>query len=106
MSDIISRQAVIDRFNQFVEACKEEHTGRVLFTIDDAKYAFIKTVESVESAHGEWVKWTETKEDDTGVTYIPHWKCSVCDTEYDPYFANGINYCPNCGAKMYKEAEE
>ena len=46
--DLISRQATIDKFNQFIEKCKEEHTGRVVFTIDDAKYAFIKAVESVE----------------------------------------------------------
>ena len=47
-SDLISRQATIDKFNQFIEKCKEEHTGRVVFTIDDAKYAFIKVVESVK----------------------------------------------------------
>lgn len=49
---------------------------------------------------GEWIKWTEYIEDDLGVTTIPHWKCSMCDTEYDPYTAVRMHYCPNCGAKM------
>ena len=50
--------------------------------------------------NGKWIKWTEYVEDDLGTTTIPHWKCSMCDTEYDPYIAVRMNYCPNCGCRM------
>lgn len=53
-----------------------------------------------EPKRGEWIKWAEYVEDDLGVTTIPHWKCSICDTEYDPYTAVRMHYCSNCGAKM------
>lgn len=71
----------------------------------------LKTIGIIDSlpitkpVYGEWIKWTEIEEDDTGVTYIPHWKCSICNTEYDPYFANRINHCPNCGADMRGDTE-
>ena len=32
------------------------------------------------------------------------WYCSVC--EYEPIVFMDSNYCPNCGAKMDKEAGE
>lgn len=43
---------------------------------------------------GEWLNVTDSY----------HWygKCSVCGEEFvvDAYYAGGMNYCPNCGAKM------
>ncbi len=43
---------------------------------------------------GEWLNVTDS--------YIWYGKCSVCGEEFvvDAYYAGGMNYCPNCGAKM------
>ena len=53
------------------------------------------TVDTVEVVHGRWI-WTVTGEED----YEQYYRCSKCnDHMYSEY-----NYCPNCGAKMDKEA--
>ena len=51
---------------------------------------------------GKWIKYHKVKEDSKGVEYVPHWECSHCHTGYDPFYANTVNFCPNCGAKMDK----
>ncbi len=54
--------------------------------------------QALEPKLGEWLNVTDSY----------HWygKCSVCGEEFvvDAYYAGGMNYCPNCGAKM--EAQE
>ena len=50
--------------------------------------------QALEPKRGEWLNVTDSY----------HWygKCSVCGEEFvvDAYYAGGMNYCPNCGAKM------
>lgn len=49
---------------------------------------------------GEWLNVTDS--------YSWYGKCSVCGEEFvvDAYYAGGMNYCPNCGAKMDGEVKE
>lgn len=58
------------------------------------------TVNAVPVRHGRWIKWFETIVDFMGEAHEPHYRCSECGRGYDPYNANRMNYCPNCGAKM------
>ena len=58
------------------------------------------TVDAVRVRHGHWVRWYEEAFDSFGVAYVPHCKCSECGREYDPYAANHMNYCFECGAKI------
>lgn len=55
------------------------------------------TVDAVEVVHGLWIE----QEDGWGDTY---YDCSVCGNSWTTIdgtpFQNGMNYCPNCGAKM------
>lgn len=60
------------------------------------------TIDAVPIKHGHWVRWHEEVYDSFGVAYVPHCKCSECGMGFDPYIANYINYCSNCGAKMDK----
>lgn len=58
------------------------------------------TVDAVEVAHGRWfpVKYNEYSFGGQHRT-VWHLKCSSCNhiAYKQPY---GLNYCPNCGAKM------
>lgn len=49
---------------------------------------------------GKWIRWHEKVEKDGCTETILHCKCSECNTEYDPYSSQFINYCPICGARM------
>ena len=60
----------------------------------------LPTVDAAPVRHGHWVKWYEEVCDSFGVAYVPHCKCSECGREYDPYDANHMNYCFECGAKI------
>ena len=57
-----------------------------------------KAVNAVPVAHGRWI-------DENPDLYLnPRMRCSVCEQVEMPLV--GWNYCPNCGAKMDKEASK
>lgn len=69
--------------------------------IDFFSYDEKKAVEyfiSLSENKGEWIRWYEVIENETGTTHIPHCKCSKCEVEQDPYRSRFINFCPNCGS--------
>lgn len=59
-----------------------------------------------ERKTGKWIRWYETKEDETGTEYIPHCRCSECGTEYDPHSSKFVSFCNVCGAKMEEGEQE
>jgi membrane protease subunit (stomatin/prohibitin family) len=85
-NDLISRSALL----------KEMRTsGRAAYMIVQEAPA----VEAVPVRHGRWVS-----------RYAKHWKgkdeCGECGFhEKDHRDLSHMKYCPNCGAKMNKEAE-
>lgn len=81
----------------FYEA--NEHSNEAYTETKDMLKA-LPTVDAVPERHGHWVKWFETIVDFMGVANVPHCKCSECGREYDPYDANHMNYCSNCGVKL------
>ena len=46
------------------------------------------TIDAVPVRHGHWGKGHEMM------------TCTNCCEQFDLYFKNDFNYCPNCGAKM------
>lgn len=57
------------------------------------------TVDDVPVVRGEWKCIDEENE---------AWECSVCGKVWCLYgtpIDNGMNYCPNCGARMVKDNE-
>ena len=53
-----------------------------------------------ERKKGKWIRWYETKENETGTIYIPHCKCSECNTEHNPVRSKSVSFCDVCGAEM------
>ena len=97
MSDLISRQAVLDKFKSLCDVCGEgEKYDGVMCrccSLDDG----ICIVEDMPSAeperkHGEWIK---EKENDV----LCH--CSTCGYKVVSALSNLFyNFCPHCGADM------
>ena len=91
MSDLISRQSVLDRAIT-IPIAKILPQDKVIFR----KAVFVDDIEKIPSAQqkGEWVT-------EDGYWY----RCSVCNESClqwgDESFALS-NFCPNCGAKMRK----
>ena len=107
-------EAKVQAIDMAIEALSADTVSREFY--EDAVKANIRIViknrelkaqiESADRPSGEWIRWVVNIEDETGVSYIPHAKCSNCGTEQDSYATQFINFCPYCGAYMAKENEE
>lgn len=92
MDDMISRQALMKEFSDFVRASNNSDFARTP-TWNDA----VSLVESMPSAQperktGRWLYDEERCA--TGIYAI----CSACDESI--YQTGNFRYCPNCGARM------
>lgn len=90
MSDLISRQKAIKKFEEYVGLSKVSC---------DAHHMILSILRSLPSAEPEWKTghWIDTD------NYYQRWKCSECGChtrDAEP------NYCPNCGAKMEMRNDE
>lgn len=105
MSDLISRQAVIDRINRLIEVEKKQGT-------DDWGYGQ-ERVNSYESmlhmVESEYLYPSVEPERKPGkwVHMVGWWECNQCHAEYTdmPTCMGKVvyEYCPMCGAKMEVE---
>lgn len=92
-NDLISRTAAM---NLFIEKPPEYyHTSYIVGELN-----CLPSVDAVPVVHGRWMtyddRWIDT-----------HYQCSECGYEWfledgNP-IDNGMNFCPNCGAKMDEE---
>lgn len=102
--DTISKQAVLRILNRYLSNGFRDYNGDWNEpTIDADAINEIKAlpiIGAIQIKHGHWVRWHEEVYDSFGVAYVPHCKCSECGMEFDPYIANYMNYCSNCGIKM------
>ena len=105
--DLISRSALKRKFRNVNEGMFQ--LSRVYELIDNAPtvdttfrevVAYECGQKSVERPHGKWIKHIDNlyPEDSTE-------ECPFCHEE-QRLVGNDDNFCPNCGAKMTKEAEE
>ena len=98
-----------DRAKQFVcghcnEVCSEEPCE----SSDCDWMAFIDKEPAADVAEVRHGRWTIAEDDYYGLNIV---KCSVCHEEWcfeerDDVFDLNYHYCPNCGAKMDKEATD
>ena len=56
--------------------------------VDAKQIADSPTIDAVPVRHGRWYEGHEMM------------TCTNCCEQFDLYFKNDFNYCPNCGAKM------
>ena len=100
MSDYISREDLIERLKKAKNSIPEVNPMMMNGCLCGLERAIMETisissVDVVEQKHGSWWK----TEDELGEA----WMCSGCLEEFfseDPDFPKGINFCPNCGARM------
>ena len=100
MSDYVTKDAVQRVITN--SAAKLYMTGQISKEESPKLVAYILSavekmpgVDVVEQKHGSWWK----TEDELGEALM----CSECLEEFfseDPDFPRGVNYCPNCGARM------
>ena len=113
MSDLISRQAVIDRINKLIEVEKKQGTDDWGYGRErvNAYEAMLHMVESEylhpsvepERKPGEWLIVEENAEWFEGIkgTVI---KCRDCHFIHTiPHNAEMYNFCPKCGRRMKVE---
>ena len=103
MSDLISRQDVLDVFRNLafdhIFQCGEYYgEDERQLTIINAEKA-IDVIESLPSAEseqktGKWIEWQAPNGIDCGI------ECSECGYKANTYPGYGSAYCPTCGAKM------
>ena len=108
MSDLISRQYVLDKFKALCDACgKGDKYNGVMCRccyLDDG----ICIVEDAPSAEperktGEWLEKTALSNADYPIDEWQSAKCSVCGKYHTTpymYSFNDYPYCPNCGSEM------
>ena len=115
VSDLISRQAVIDSFEAYAEMLRIVLDNTDIVGNERKKFAwgleliesFISDMKELPSAEperkkGKWIKiepqkkgkWMEIK-------YAFRHKCSNC--EWINNADSGYNFCPNCGADMKRK---
>lgn len=97
MSDLISRQAVLDELEKWdwQDLYLPIHFKQIL---DD--------VPSVENK-GEWIFYDEEFYPQCRFASVVHHRireCSICHHKIVDYVKN-MNFCPNCGADMRGKAE-
>ena len=99
MDDLISREAVLKAVNAYDY---RGFTVEMVKTITDGCAIEIKKLPAVDAEpvrYGRWIKRGY-------VCGESEWKCSACgETEWRGS-TYGLNFCPNCGAKMDKERED
>ena len=90
MSDLISRQDAIKQFCEF--GTDMERQGKTMITMVDAKYAFIKVIESLPSAEktGSWIRTKNPLGEEITI-------CSKCGTIIKQGY---LDYCAKCGCRM------
>ena len=99
MSDLISRQGLIELVNNYCKLCiytaKERKSVCKACNVNDIKLMICDFPSAEKTGH-----WVHGERLPSARTYC---KCSNCFTEIESdmfAFDFDMNFCPNCGAKM------
>ena len=107
MSDLIKREdaikAVEQRYQDILKIFKRKvKDGEKAIVLD--MIGCIKTLPSADRPQGEWIDAEIPLE--SGDT-LPIQVCNLCKTFYPlVYTGGGHRFCPNCGARMLKGADD
>ena len=94
-TDCISRQSAIDALKRKQDDGKGDLSRFYNTIIQHDIEAIMQLPPADEPKH--WIQKMHTKEISGAVCYIPKWHCPNCDLEYDPAFAQRVNFCYACG---------
>ena len=94
-TDAVSREAVLDEFDKWVNSREKYYEHPVEF----ARSFMSLPLVTPERPKGEWVKYSIPRCGEQ------HYKCSHCDEYvnfglYGDFYTKDFIYCPHCGADM------
>ena len=101
MKEYIERAVAVKKFENYRRDCEEENDERAAQIFEDciSELMAIPAADVAEVRHGRWILEREPD----GTPYCFH--CSVCDNDFHHIgIMTATDYCPNCGARMDKEA--
>ena len=106
----MNREEAINRFKEIRQSFSISIAQSKFYPskdiLDELCNMAISALSTKTNDKGEWIRWFVEIEDETGVLYIPHAKCSNCGSEQDAYTTQFINFCPYCGARMKSEVKD
>ena len=93
MDDLISRKALLEELDKWINPCvnydKSDFLSGIATAISEVETA--PTVDAAPVVHGRWEPF--------GGKYYSRKKCSCCGWDGQEWI-KFYNFCPNCGAKM------
>lgn len=97
MKEYIERAAAVKKFENYRRDCEEENDERAAQIFEDcvSELMALPAADVAEVRHG---KFNFLQED---MVWCYCGVCSVCRN-----YVQAWNYCPNCGARMDKEAKQ
>ena len=96
---------IIDYYILHDEDARKHHSALFVEGMKDGYYRIkskvlnMPTADVVEVVHGEWIEHDDALV--SGHCSVCGWESIICETD-----VIGMNYCPNCGAKMDKKGEK
>ena len=98
MDDLISRKALISRFERYQSDCEEENDiiAAQVFADCICELQDAPAVDAAPVVHGRWGEY-ESFPLTPSLNGCP---CSVCKTHFSPSSIIVMKYGPNCGDKM------
>ena len=103
MGDLISRKALLEELDKWINPCanrEAEFLSGIATAISEVETA--PTVDAAPVVHGEWIGYETSSYNGNDEYEEPRWipkkffRCSICRKGT----AVRHNFCPNCGAKM------
>ena len=95
MKEYIEKAVAIKKFENYRRDCEEENDERAAQIFEDcvSELMAIPAADVAEVRHGRWI---DVRGESSGL----NWKCSLCAKRV----LQKSPCCPNCGARMDKEA--
>lgn len=92
MSDLISRQWLLDLYGKYIDGDVEE--GKALFVPLEVVRQNIKDAPSEDRPKGKWIPKLSSEDK------VRRYECSICGYVHIKHPYTVEFFCPNCGAKI------
>ena len=97
--EYINRTAAIEELENKCHWERDKECGGDCDACDKAAIWRIPAADVAPVIHARWIR-----EEPNGANGFR--ECLICSECHQPHFGINRNYCPHCGAKMDKEADE
>ena len=94
MNDLISREELMNIL-QLMLSTEDMSYGKKVYGKVIQQVKSLPTIEAEPVKHGRWINVKISISGNSSA------ECSLCGAVVHNNFSNVINYCPNCGARMF-----